>query len=162
MVVGTGIGGALAVGGRVLHNRRDNFGAIGHMTVRPNGDRCTCGNRGCLETVASARALATKTATAEQVAAAAAQGDPTSARRILRAGRELGLAISSTLAFLGFSTAVVGGGVAGALPQMLPAIVAELDDRTAMLGTCHVHPGALGPHAGAGAIGAALWTLEGP
>ncbi|MEU0071865.1 ROK family protein [Streptomyces sp. NPDC006332] len=59
MTMGTGIGGAIALGGVVLRGPGDRIGEIGHMTAEYGGDRCGCGARGCLETMAGGRALAT-------------------------------------------------------------------------------------------------------
>jgi glucokinase len=49
--VGTGVGGALVIGGR-LHQGRGAAGEIGHMVYRPGGRRCNCGRRGCVEAYA--------------------------------------------------------------------------------------------------------------
>ncbi|NMN98033.1 ROK family protein [Nocardiaceae bacterium YC2-7] len=58
VVLGTGIAGALAVGGRLVTGGLGQAGEFGHVVVRPNGIACPCGNVGCVETVASAAAIA--------------------------------------------------------------------------------------------------------
>lgn len=172
-VLGTGVGGAVAVSGHILTGSRDNLGQIGHLTVDPAGPPCPCGNRGCLEAYAGAAALVagyTRAAggvawfangepTAREVAAAAEAGDPTAAKVFRDAGRALGIALGDALAVFAASAAVIGGGVAAALPLLLPGIEAELAKRRALLGHCTVRPSRIGPHSGA--IGAALWTQEG-
>ncbi len=57
LTLGTGIGGAILSDGRILRGAADIAGHLGHLTVDPNGPFCICGNRGCLETVFSARAI---------------------------------------------------------------------------------------------------------
>jgi glucokinase len=57
LTLGQGVGGAVLAGGRLLRGQTGLAGNLGHLTVVPNGDQCACGNRGCLETVFSARAI---------------------------------------------------------------------------------------------------------
>lgn len=176
MTMGTGIGGAIALGGTVLRGPGDKIGEIGHMTAAPGGDRCGCGARGCLETVAGGRALATawsralasrgtgnedrstgnrdRSATPEDLVQAARSGD-TTARKILdTAATAVGTVLGSVLAQLGLSTVVAGGGVAPALDLMRPAIEPALRDRRRLIGPVTLLAAALGPYAGA--MGAAL------
>ena len=123
--VGTGIGAAVVLGGRVLYGRRGFTGEIGHWTVAHDGEPCACGRRGCLETVASNFAIESA-ANAEwarthaggpppaaidtqAVAVAALRGDA-SARRILEGvGQYLGIAISSLLNLLDLELVVLDG-----------------------------------------------------
>src|SRR5438874_2776958 len=57
LTLGTGIGGGIISGGKVLHGFLGMAGELGHMTVVPNGNPCGCGNQGCLEKHASATAI---------------------------------------------------------------------------------------------------------
>jgi glucokinase len=57
LTLGNGVGGAALVNGRVLRGHSGMAGNMGHLTVNPHGSVCSCGNRGCLETVFSARAI---------------------------------------------------------------------------------------------------------
>jgi len=57
LTLGTGVGGALLVDGKIVRGEKGGAGLLGHLTVAPNGRFCDCGNRGCLETVFSARAI---------------------------------------------------------------------------------------------------------
>jgi len=57
LTLGTGIGGGIIIGGRVLHGQLGMAGELGHLTVVPNGNPCGCGNRGCVEKHASATAI---------------------------------------------------------------------------------------------------------
>ncbi len=58
--IGTGIGGAVFLGGKLLEPKRNSGFEIGHMVIQKNGNLCTCGKRGCFETYASIKALKTK------------------------------------------------------------------------------------------------------
>src|SRR4051812_5764848 len=57
LTLGTGVGGAVVAGGHLLRGHTGVAGHLGHITVEPDGVVCSCGNRGCLETVFSARAI---------------------------------------------------------------------------------------------------------
>lgn len=57
VTLGTGVGGGIIAGGHLLHGANGSAGEIGHMVIDENGILCTCGNRGCLETVASATGI---------------------------------------------------------------------------------------------------------
>ncbi|MFC4117101.1 ROK family protein [Nonomuraea zeae] len=166
-VLGTGVGGAVALRGAVLAGPRDNLGELGHLTVSPGGSACCCGNRGCLETFAAGpgivRAFSPGTVAAGTVAAgtvaevaeAARAGDGRAVEAFERAGWALGVALGDAAALLGVGSVVVGGGVSGALDLMRSALHAELARRRPLIGDLAVLPAALGPLAGA--IGAALF-----
>jgi glucokinase len=59
--LGTGVGGGIIIRGHLLRGSSDGAGELGHMTIVPNGDICSCGNYGCLESYASATALVRRT-----------------------------------------------------------------------------------------------------
>lgn len=59
--IGSGVGAGLVFDGKLMPGANNAAGEIGHITVLPNGPRCRCGNRGCLEAVASAVAIAERT-----------------------------------------------------------------------------------------------------
>jgi glucokinase len=178
LVVGTGVGGAIARGGRVLMGAVDSLGELGHMTVEPHGERCGCGARGCLETVASGSAivasvtratlmslsveLTRRTAgslerlTPELIAAAALAGDSWSRESFERAGHYLGIAAGNAAVLLRLTTVIVGGGLAAAFPLFAPAMQAVLDERAELVGPISLLPAQLGSIAGA--AGAALFS----
>lgn len=182
LVLGTGVGGAVIVEGRLLHGRMGAAGELGHVCVDPNGPLCDCGARGCLEAYASATGLRRLVAALRPAAAggaippqfldpagnfaaarvtAAARAGNSPARRVLEvAGRHLGIAIASFINLFDPELIVVGGGVAGALPLMRGAMMKELRAR-AMAFTLHPVPivsGALGQRAGV--VGAAYAALH--
>ncbi len=55
--IGTGIGSGLTINGRLYRGSHGGAGEIGHITVDPNGEQCSCGNYGCLETIAAEPAI---------------------------------------------------------------------------------------------------------
>ncbi|MFD4375509.1 ROK family protein [Streptomyces sp. NPDC058486] len=126
MVVSTGVGGGLILGGSVHAGTTGNAGHIGHITVDQNGPVCPCGARGCVERYASGTAIAAHAlesgwtppdgfaATAREVEKAARAGDPRALAAFDRAGRALAAAIAATAALVELDLVVVGGGVSQA------------------------------------------------
>jgi len=131
ITLGTGVGGGLILNGRLWSGAEGTSGEIGHMTVDPEGRKCHCGNRGCLETMASAfwtvtwvrEQLAQKASSwlgelyaadpeaiqGETLVVAALQSDPLARRAFDRVGRSLGQAIAGVVHLLGISRVVIGG-----------------------------------------------------
>jgi glucokinase len=180
LTLGSGVGGGVVLGGALHRGWLGRAGEIGHMTIDPGGPLCSCGNRGCLETLASGPAIVaaasrpvragTRTALRElcggdpgrldaaMVAQAAAAGDAHACDVLERAGTALGIALANVCAVLAPELVVIGGGVAAALDGMRPAIEAMLTRRATLLAPPeirHAELGALG-----GAIGAAEWGRD--
>ncbi|WP_314173529.1 ROK family protein [Streptomyces winkii] len=126
MVVSTGVGGGLVLGGELHPGPSGNAGHIGHISVDLDGDSCPCGGRGCVERIASGPNIARRAldrgwrpgpdgdASAAAVAAAARAGDPVAAASFERAARALAAGIAATATLVEVEIAVVGGGVAKA------------------------------------------------
>jgi predicted NBD/HSP70 family sugar kinase len=96
-----GVGAGLVLDGRLYEGFTGRAGEFGHVTVMPNGYVCRCGNRGCLETVAGARALIEALTltrggrtTLPDVIALARAGDPGVRRVMADAGRAIGVALA--------------------------------------------------------------------
>ncbi|GAA4454955.1 ROK family protein [Phytohabitans houttuyneae] len=162
LTLGTGVGGGVVTGGRLLVGADDRLGEIGHTTYDRAGPACGCGSRGCLEMYASGPAIAAAAGggrTPAEVAGAAAGGEPAAAGAIARAGRAIGESIASVAALLPSTALVVGGGVAGALPALRPHVEAALAAREPFIGPVRVLAAELGDEAGA--TGAALAAEEG-
>jgi glucokinase len=103
MVVSTGVGGGIVLNGQLLDGATGNAGHVGHIVVEPNGRRCACGSRGCLEAEASGTAIAAIT------------GRPAtepSYETMQRTGQLVGRAVSSVCNLLDLDLVVVGGSVA--------------------------------------------------
>jgi uncharacterized phosphosugar-binding protein len=165
LTLGTGVGGGVVSGGRLLVGPDDRLGEIGHLTYDRDGPRCGCGNRGCLEMYASGPAIAAAAGrrTAAEAATAAAAGDDRAARALETAGRAIGETVASLAAFVPARLLVVGGGVAGALPALRPHIEAALAARAGFIGGIEVRGAAIGAAlaaAGGGWIGSAHTVLE--
>jgi len=159
VVCGTGIGGGLVLDGRLRLGPEQRAGEFGHHTVVEDGPVCECGNRGCLELYAGARAIAAAAGapTFDEAVARAATGDERAATALARAGTLVGLAIANVLIFICPDRVVVGGGVAAAGDAFLRPLRESVAGRArvAPLDRIAIETAELGPHAGA--IGAALW-----
>jgi len=132
--VGYGVGAGVLIDGKIYRGASGSAGEIGHITILDQGPVCTCGNVGCLESLAGGRAIAdkarmavqsgqrrtqlaqnnsrTKQITAFEVAAAARMGDLVAQEIITEAGDYLGIAIANLINVVNPGTIVVGGGVA--------------------------------------------------
>jgi glucokinase len=117
MIVSTGVGGGLILGGRVVAGPTGNAGHIGHVAVAGHDDRCACGARGCLEAIASgprtvawAREHGFTGETGEQLAAAAAAGDAVARQAVERSATAVGRAIASASALVDLDVVAIGGG----------------------------------------------------
>ncbi|MEW6855278.1 ROK family glucokinase [Streptococcus iniae] len=137
MTLGTGVGGGIVADGNLIHGVAGAGGEIGHMIVEPeNGFACTCGSKGCLETVASAtgvvkvaRLLAESYEGDSSIKAAIDNGDAVSSKDIFEAAQSgdafansvvdkvsfyLGLASANISNILNPDSVVIGGGVSAA------------------------------------------------
>lgn len=143
IAVGTGIGAGLVLDGRLHLGKRGMAGEIGHVIVDPDGAVCSCGQRGCLETVASGPAIARRAAaamaaggssslqrieplTAKAVYEAAGAGDPLACAVVEDVGRALARAIAGLVLTCDLELVLLGGGVAGAGSVFLDPILAHL------------------------------------
>ncbi len=162
LTLGTGIGGVIAIDGRVHQGHDGTGGELGHQTLEPDGPLCGCGNRGCLEAFARADRIAAAcgTATAEAAMDAARAGDPRAVAGLLVVGRYLGIGIANMIAVINPDVVVIGGGVSAAFDLLRAPIEAELRERvrTTALELVRLVPAELGTWAGA--IGAAIHGAE--
>jgi len=134
LTLGTGVGGAVLSGGRLLRGHSGVAGNLGHITVEPDGAVCACGNRGCLETVFSARAIEAEAwaavhrgcsstltrlfreqpqlATCQTIFQAAREGDELSSAIVYRAIGKLAAALAGLLHIFDPEVVILGGRVA--------------------------------------------------
>ncbi len=124
--IGTGIGSGLIINGGLYRGSHGGAGEIGHITVDPNGEQCTCGNYGCLETVAAEQAIVrgahqhgialdvgdggTKEAV-RKLAQLASQGDEKAGAVIASCGEFLGIALATLVDILNSSRIVLHGAI---------------------------------------------------
>lgn len=120
VVVGTGIAAAVVIGGTVVTGSAGMAGEIGHTVTQPGGDACACGQRGCVETYASAAAIARRYAqrtgrprTAQEIAGSLST-DPVAAAVWAEAVAALAAALADATALLDPALIVLGGGLAEA------------------------------------------------
>ena len=182
ITMGTGIGGAVLLGGRVLRGANGMAGEFGHMQVVPDGQPCECGRRGCWEQYSSGSALVRNArarmgeqpsvleemcggspdqVTGPMVTAAAEEGDLVARAAFASVGDWLGVGAANLVAALDPEIVVVGGGVSVAGDRLLDPARASL--RRSLVGAEHrVVPemvaAELGPEAGL--IGAAHLTRQ--
>jgi glucokinase len=133
VTIGTGIGGAICIAGKVYRGHRGTAAEIGHMVVDPEGPLCKCGKRGCLESLASGTALEREAArfmagdkssvlrqlcegdagrlTGEMISGAAEDGDPAALRAFSFIAYYLGLGLVNLIHIFDPEMVVLGGGV---------------------------------------------------
>ena len=116
VTVGTGLGGGVMVDGELLRHTGDCAGDVGHVIVDPDGRRCPCGARGCLEAMVSASALSERAGgrPPREVVHAAREGEPLALEALAATGRWLGLGLASLSPLFAPDRIVVGGGIAAA------------------------------------------------
>ena len=149
MMIGNGIGGAIVLDGKLWTGASGFAGEVGHITIDTEGLECVCGNRGCLETVASApsivrrarerlnrdstsslsRLALNKSFTADDVAHQAKEGDDFAHMMIERTGKYIGTGVASVINLLNIELVVLGGGVMDAGSLILNPIIQEVKRR---------------------------------
>jgi glucokinase len=158
MVLGTGVGGVIAIDGKVHLGHDGTAGELGHQTIDPDGPSCNCGNHGCLEAFARADRIAEAcgTPTVEAAVIAAHEGDARARAGLTRVGTYLGIGIANLIAIVSPDRVVVGGGVAAADALLLDPMRAEIARRvtTTALTEVDIVTAELGTWAGA--IGAGV------
>ncbi|MCI5775120.1 MAG: ROK family glucokinase [Aerococcus sp.] len=181
VTLGTGVGGGIVLGGELVHGAAGSAGEIGHIVVDPNGYECTCGNRGCLETVASATGIvrlakaeakrqaydsplnaliADNNISAKAVFDAAKSGDNLALVVVDQFADYLGLACSQLANTLNPNKIVVGGGVSAAGGFLLEKVNAKFQQYafSAIKGSTELVLASLGNDAGI--LGAASLVRE--
>ncbi|MFN8102093.1 MAG: ROK family protein [Mycobacterium sp.] len=160
MVVSTGIGGGLVLDGAPYDGRTGNAGHVGHVVVDSAGPPCTCGGRGCVEAIASGPHLARwarengweapADATAKELAAAAAAGNPVALRAFRRGATAVAAMIASVGAVCDLDLVVIGGGVAKAGPVLFEPLTDALGHYAGLdfIAGLRVVPAQLGGDAG--------------
>jgi len=148
ITLGTGVGGGLILNGALWQGAGGTSAEVGHLTIEPEGEKCNCGNRGCLETMASAawtvkwvkkelnkgasswlRELWEADPTAivgETLVTAANMRDPLALKAFERVGQSLAVAIADVVLLLGLSRVVLGGRFTRAWDHFYPALQEEL------------------------------------
>ncbi|MCS7464799.1 ROK family protein [Paenibacillus doosanensis] len=175
LALGTGVGGAAVIDGKLVHGTWGGAGEFGHLSVDFDGPPCVCGSRGCLEQYASGTGIAKRMA--DKLAALGItepaidarttvdrwlDGDPAASEVMRETFSALGSAIASLIHTFNPEVIVIGGGVAEAGEALLSEITREVSRRTmpSMLQGVKITPAYRGNWSGM--IGAALqvWAYE--
>jgi glucokinase len=151
---GTGVGGCLFINGKAWGGVDSTAGEIGHMTIEPNGEICRCGNRGCLETLASASWLVRRAEEllgqgvssslrenlgrpggldAESIYRAAMAGDKMAQELFHLVGTSLAIAIANVVHLVGIRSVIISGGVANGWEAFIGSLNLELERRLTMI-----------------------------
>ncbi len=165
--LGTGIAGAIGIEGRIEAGAHGSAGEIGHIVVRPGGPECGCGQRGCLETLASAaavgRAWAAACADPEATAADAAKAVESGDGRALAVWQDavdaLADGLVTSLTLLDPDTLIIGGGLAEAGDTLFEPLREAVRARVTFQRLPLIVPAALGDAAGCLGAGLLAWDL---
>jgi len=155
LTLGTGVGSGLFLNGRPWYGTQGSGSEFGHITIEPRGIHCGCGNRGCLETLASATYLVKKAQkgldkksptllsemvnrrsaplSAKLLYETARKGDPFCISLFAELGRYLGIALANIIHTLGLEGVVLGGGLSKAFTIFLPYLEKEFKKRMTMI-----------------------------
>lgn len=167
LTVGTGIGAGIILDGELWQGKCGFAGELGHITVNPEGELCKCGNRGCLETEASAPKIVKnyqaltgtgRPITSRDVFLLAKKGDKAALESFARCAYYLGIGLGIVINFLNPEKILVGGGVISAGKYLLRPAIEEARRRShrVSFACCHIEKASLGNDAGL--IGAAAWA----
>jgi len=181
IALGTGVGGSLIIGGRVWTEGSTTASEIGHMTIQPDGEQCLCGNRGCLETLASAGWLVRRaeerlrqgfsstlrddleragSLKAESIQQAAQEGDSLAQELFNLVGISLAITIANVVQLLGIRSVLIAGGLANALDLFIGPLQEELNRRLTLVRPSEVKVVRTKLGYYAGALGAAYLAAE--
>ncbi|MCA9137795.1 MAG: ROK family protein [Planctomycetales bacterium] len=154
--IGTGIGGGIAINGQIHLGPLGAAGELGHQTILPYGPSCGCGNRGCLETLASGPAIAAEGVRLVRMGLAprlreitqgdadrvttetmgqAAEEDPLVAEAINQAAEFIGIAAANVVSILHPDRIVLGGGVSHLGPRLTEPVKRVIGQRVGMFPT---------------------------
>ncbi|GHC59760.1 ROK family protein [Streptomyces flavofungini] len=166
--LGTGIAGAIGINGTIEPGAHGSAGEIGHIVVRPGGPPCGCGQRGCLERLASASAVSKAwaeasgdpNADAADCAKAVRSGDPRALAVWQNAVDALADGLLTALTLLDPHTLIIGGGLAEAGETLFTPLRAAVAARVVQFQTLpEIVPAALGDAAGCLGAGLLAWDL---
>ena len=179
VTVSTGVGGGLILDSQLWHGAYGSAGEFGHMTVDFDGPLCDCGNRGCVEALASGPDIAAWVGqqiaaghasvlhgqadlTGRDVVEAAQQGDALAVSAVARAGRAVGFGVINVAHLVNLDMVVIGGGIANAGSLLFDPLRATVRDHLleSTAPNLRIEPWSLGENVGLlGAAAAARLRL---
>lgn len=169
LTLGTGVGSGIIVDGTLLHGSCGYGAEMGHIVVHPEGEKCNCGSRGCVETEAAAGPIvrnyrqltgSAEPLTAEEVAKRARKGDVAARKSYERASYYLGIGLGTAINIFNPKKILLGGGIMASGQLILPGARAEAKKRSygASFACCSIEKASLGNDAGL--MGAASWAKD--
>ena len=186
LFVGTGIGGGVVSGGRVLTGCSNTAGELGHITIDLNGPACRCGNQGCMEAMAGGWAIARQARelvasdpstgafllklaggrpgqiTAKVVTEAAKAGDALALRLIDRVAQALSAGVASLVNAFNPCRFILGGGVIEGYPGFVKRVTEGVEPRALPVARAPLRIMRAQLHNNAGVIGAAALAMHSP
>lgn len=153
ITISTGIGAGIIIDGKILHGQRDSAGEVGHQTILPDGPLCNCGNRGCLEALASGTAIVKRAEeailrgedtilrewskkekiSAKMVRSAYLEGDKVAERIWKTALEYLGIGIGNVITIVSPERVVFGGGIMNAGEEVLETVKRVVKERVRLV-----------------------------
>src|SRR5699024_8678130 len=136
--LGSGVGAGVIIDGKLYHGSADLAGAVGHMTIDMYGGDCECGNKGCLETFASAPSIVKHGSkrmpnkniqSSKEVYELAVQGDQECDELLQQTGEAIGIGLINLIHTLNPETIIIGGGVSKAEKFILQPIQDTIQKR---------------------------------
>lgn len=137
--LGRGVGAGVVIKGKLYHGSQDIAGELGHMTIDIHGDVCECGNRGCLQTFATGKAIAgrarkeingtSEKLTGKDVFQHALTGDEAYIKILQETGEMLGVGLTNLIHLINPEKIVLGGGVTKSEKFILPTVKQTIDQR---------------------------------
>ena len=166
--IATGIGAGIISDGQLRRGAQGAAGDLGHIAVPGGGDMlCRCGNTGCLEALASGRAIATALTEAGldagstgDVVALVRAGNVQASNAVREAGRTVGGVLAACVSMLNPSVIVIGGNLAEAGEHLLAGIREVVYRRSLPLATQHLRIVASRTKGRAGVLGASTMAIE--
>jgi glucokinase len=176
IAIGSGLGSGVVINGRLVSGATYTAAELGHLSLDPEGRRCACGMRGCVETVVSGPGLVasvrerlaagrpsslkdTPGLTAEAVVAAGRAGDDAALAALAETARWLGIVFAACVVILNPAALVVGGGLGhSAFDLLIPGARAELARRA--LPQCYAELQVLASEVHSTAVGAAALVWQ--
>jgi len=133
LTLGTGVGGGVIVSGKLLRFTGECAGDVAHIVVEPNGRRCTCGARGCLEAMVNSAALSERGGSRKpaDILSVAKKGDAASINAVTETGRYLGMGLASLSPTFAPEKIVIGGGLAAAGDLLIEPARKSYDEHAA-------------------------------
>jgi glucokinase len=130
LTLGTGVGGAIILDGKLFVGHQGAAGELGLITLNPDGPMCNSGNQGSLEQYASVTAIRRRTGKEPvELGTLAQEGDAEALTFWQEYGKDLGIGLTSLIYVLTPQAIIIGGGVSASFEFFLPAVTKEIEQR---------------------------------